>query len=569
MKKVLFSLIFATLASSGWAIDLKPLESIAVQEGGRKKPLLTYARESLQKVTGRASWKKSSEETVPAMEVMMSMLFNQERDWKSDRIVRFTYVPLKKQLDLPEGQILFSISELTAKTNLLGMMEAIMKKRNSQANPEFTKMEDEVQSLFGKMTALSKLVTGEGLRIVPHPTNVTGEWLPVTEAGKYYPAKEKEILDSFRGVVQAYQANDAGALAASASKFKELMRSLSPSVYPTESTLNVELSYNRLHPFRLAWIVYIFAFGAMLMATRAASGFRRALYWPAFVLYATGLSLQIYGFYLRCSIAGRPPVTNMYEVMIWVSFGAALFAFIFELIYRPRYFVLAAAAVSTLGLVLADNLPAVLDPSINPLVPVLVNNYWLTVHVLSITLGYAGFMLALGIGHIVLGYYVFRPKDQLKINELTQFNYRAMQVGLLFLTAGTILGGVWANDSWGRFWGWDPKETWALIAILCYLVVLHGRFSGWMGDFALNAASVVCFQAVIFAAYGVNFVLGKGLHSYGRGAGGEVAVASYVVAELLLVGLAVWRYKLNNRSALPASPAPAQAELAAGVVSHK
>ena len=551
MKKILF-LILSAFAFSTWAaVDLTPLESIAVQEGGRKKPLLTYAQESVQKLLGRATWTKSGTEKLSAMEVLMSMLFNQQEDWDNAQIIRCAYLPFKEKIGLPADERFFSINELRTHTNLLTIVEEA-RKHQMQPNPELTKIESEAQDLMGKILALQELVSGSGLRIIPDPSKTNGKWLPVNEAVNYYPGKEKEILEDFRGIVSAYQANDSSSLASAAEKFKALVRSLSPNVYPPESILKLEVNYNHLHPFRIAWIVYVLAFIVMLMATREAGSMRSKMYWPAYGLYLIGLGLQIYGFVLRCYIAGRPPVTNMYEVMIWVAFGAAFFAFIFETIYRPRYFILAASVVSTLSLVLADNLPAVLDPSIRTLAPVLVNNYWLTVHVLTINLGYAGFMLALGIGHIALGYYIFRPSQAAKISELTQFNYRAMQVGLLFLTAGTILGGVWANDSWGRFWGWDPKETWALISILCYLAVLHGRFSGWLGDFALNVASVLCFQAIIFAAYGVNFVLGKGLHSYGRGVGGEWAVGSYVLAELIAVGFAVWRYKLQTRADIPA-----------------
>jgi hypothetical protein len=107
---------------------------------------------------------------------------------------------------------------------------------------------------------------------------------------------------------------------------------------------------------------------------------------------------------------------------------------------------------------------------------------------------------------------------------------------------------VWANYSWGRFWGWDPKETWALIALLCYITTLHGRLAGWWTEFGLVVASVVCFLAVLMAWYGVNFVLGKGLHSYGFGIGGETYVGTFVVADLLFVAFAIWRYRSSKRA---------------------
>ncbi|WP_406701155.1 cytochrome c biogenesis protein [Singulisphaera sp. Ch08] len=135
-----------------------------------------------------------------------------------------------------------------------------------------------------------------------------------------------------------------------------------------------------------------------------------------------------------------------------------------------------------------------------------------------------------------------------KIKPLSNFIYRTMQVGVLLIAAGTILGGVWADYSWGRFWGWDPKEVWALITLLVYLIPLHGRFAGWVNTFGLVIASVVCFLSVIMAWYGVNFVLGVGLHSYGFVEGGSQGVVLAVVLGVLsITGAAAWRRAIASR----------------------
>ena len=184
-----------------------------------------------------------------------------------------------------------------------------------------------------------------------------------------------------------------------------------------------------------------------------------------------------------------------------------------------------------------------LPENIDPLVPVLRNNYWLTIHVLTITLSYAAFALAMGFGHIVLFRYLRESARQAVEDKQMHFwLYRVLQLGVLLLAAGTILGGVWANYSWGRFWGWDPKETWALITLLCYIVVLHGRLAGWWRDFGLAVGSVVCFLSVVMAWYGVNFVLGTGLHSYGFGIGGESYVMTAVALDFIYVTVAAFRY---------------------------
>jgi ABC-type transport system involved in cytochrome c biogenesis permease subunit len=224
-----------------------------------------------------------------------------------------------------------------------------------------------------------------------------------------------------------------------------------------------------------------------------------------------------------------------------------------------------ATVMSAFGAWVTWMAPSVLDESFSPLQPVLRSNFWLTVHVLTIVSSYAAGMLALGIGLIALGFYIFgtyrdpvvsgvsaghrpaghddggevlltrRPPEV--IAHLAQYAYRAIQVAVLLLAIGTILGGVWADRSWGRFWGWDPKEVWALVSLLIYLAILHGRFAGWFNNFGLIFGTVIGATAIVMSWYGVNFVLPKlapdgmvGLHSYGSGAGGLPQVISFVVA---------------------------------------
>jgi cytochrome c-type biogenesis protein CcsB len=259
-----------------------------------------------------------------------------------------------------------------------------------------------------------------------------------------------------------------------------------------------------------------------------------------------GLAFHASGIVMRCLIAGRPPVTNMYESIIWVSFAVSFFGMIFFARYRTPVYLLAALPVTLVALLLVHKMPIAMPSSIDPLVPVLRDNFWLTIHVLTITLSYAAFALAMGFGHILLWRYARNPSAARADAPMHFWLYRVLQLGVLLLAAGTILGGVWANYSWGRFWGWDPKETWALIALLCYILTLHGRLAGWWTEFGLVVASVVCFLAVLMAWYGVNFVLGKGLHSYGFGIGGETYVATFVILDLLFVGFAIWRYRMSK-----------------------
>jgi cytochrome c-type biogenesis protein CcsB len=503
-------------------LDFTALRYLAVQKDGRKKPLDTVAVETLQKLTGKRQWTDpTSGRVLQPMDVLVSMWL-ETRDWGQTPIILVTYRPLKQQLGLPAEQKLFSYQQL-ATPQLEAILKAAAAKEN--AKQDLTREEREARVVSQRLNTLAESTGVQSLAVAPHPSDLKGAWQPLT------PSDQR-----LQALGAAYVQRDPEAFANASHELRSALAAMSPSVYPQPEALRREVHYNALHAFRKAWMLYALAFVWMLTTWR----WRRA-YWLGMAVFVAGVALHGLAFYLRIMISGRPPVTNMYESVVWVSFGAAFFALLLELIYRQRYYVIGVAPVSVILLALADQFPAVLDPSIGPLVPVLRDNFWLSVHVPTITLSYAAMAVAMGVGHIALGYYIFAPQAKPSIARLENYVYRAMQIGVLLLAAGTILGGIWAHYAWGRFWGWDPKETWALIALLAYLVPLHGRLAGWMGNFALSVASVVCFLAVLMAWYGVNFVLGKGLHSYGFGVGGFVYALGFIGVELAYVGVAAYR----------------------------
>jgi ABC-type transport system involved in cytochrome c biogenesis permease subunit len=206
-----------------------------------------------------------------------------------------------------------------------------------------------------------------------------------------------------------------------------------------------------------------------------------------------------------------------------------------------------------LCLAFAENLP--IDPAINPLVPVLAHTYWLAVHVMTVMLSYSAFALAMVLGHVMIFVAVFQREKDALLGSLSRLLYRTLQVGVLFLAAGVVFGAVWANESWGRYWGWDPKETWSLITFFVYLAIIHARFAGWLGPFGLGASAILGFLAVVMTYYGVNFILAAGMHSYGFSEGGQFYAGLYAVLEIAIVVGARLRYTAASRSA----PAPVAA----------
>ncbi len=466
------------------------------------------------------------------------MWFN-DRDWNQEEFILFSYRPLKEQLGLDPDRKYFSFAQLMQSD--LG--EVIMTTREKQENNIDLDRDDREALTIEDRLALTIATVGDvRLPLVPHPTDIKGTWVGINDAEQYYsPAKVAPIKLDYQQLKQAYRDNpqDLVSLGGIANKLQTDLASLSPEVYPSLATLAREVRFYGLHPFAKAWMLYGLAFVAMLIVTLFESV---QFYWGAIAIFSTGLLIHGYGFIERMQIAGRPPVTNMYESVIWVGFGISAIALLFELIYRAKYYLLAAAPLSIVCLLLADSLPAILDPTIKPLVPVLRDNFWLSVHVPTITLSYASFALAFGLGHILLAQYLFASNNTKRIRSLSKWNYGVLQVGVLLLTTGILLGGIWAHFSWGRFWGWDPKETWALIALMCYVVPLHGRLVGWLKDFGMAVTSVVAFNAVLMAWYGVNFVLGTGLHSYGFGTGGsELFIAVFVGLDLLFVGITAFK----------------------------
>ncbi|NER80164.1 MAG: cytochrome c biogenesis protein CcsA [Leptolyngbya sp. SIO1D8] len=520
---------------------LESLRALAVQLDGRKKPLDTVAQETVAKIHGATTYQQADGAKEDALSTYLAMWFN-TRNWNEEPFVLVSYRPLKEATGLELERKHFTFKALMTNEKLTEIVRQAHQKELSDI--DLSRNEREALTIENRLNLLYQSVGDNSLPIVPHPTEVKGKWAGLNEAQQLYaPETVAPLVAQFAMMQQALLrggSTHVPMIGAFADELKVGLKQLSPAIYPTDGVLNREVHFNHFHPFAKAWWLYAIAFLVMLVSLWVKPW---NLYWSAIGLFTTGIAVQTYGFFLRMQIAGRPPVTNMYESVVWVGFGIAAIALAFELMSRSRYYLLAAAPLSVMCLILADSLPAVLDPSIAPLVPVLRDNFWLSIHVPTIALSYASFALALGIGHVTLGNYLFTPNAHKRIKTLSQLTYRILQVGVLLLTAGIILGGIWAHFSWGRFWGWDPKETWALIALLCYLAPLHGRLVGWIGDFGINVASVVAFNAVLMAWYGVNFVLGTGLHSYGFGTGGsELLIGGVVAADLMFVAITAARH---------------------------
>lgn len=550
MKKFgMFFLLFLSLALPLASAESSRgiLEEIPVQHSGRVKPFQSFAREVAFSVTGQGSW-----QGISSTELVWSWMAS-PKEWISKPMIA---VPKILQAEFPLMVIHGKISaEL-----VLGHQPFVEKVqeagRKREEKEKLSAVEQKRMEIYEKALLLQAITQHSMPGLLPHPEDPRIGWLPIgaiqeesslKDIGQFYPeAKVTAVSASLKKLLELTAAKaDEASLVAAAGDFRRTLAALfeSQGVFIPESDLGAELLYDRLNPFSLAWKFYLLAailfWGLMLFEKNAGamnSLAARIANIASLVSWISGFAVHLTGFVLRCLVAGRPPVTNMYESVIWVSWGVALFSGIFFLIYKARLIGFVSSVVAALALVIAQSFPVVLDPAISPLVPVLRSNMWLTIHVLTITLSYGAFALAWGFGHAVVIHFVKNPVYGEEHRRLLNFLYRTLQIGVILLASGTALGGVWANYSWGRFWGWDPKETWALIALLGYLAVLHGRYAGWLDAFGFAATSVAAFLGIIMAWYGVNYVLAAGLHSYGFGGGGAYYVIGVALADLVLIG---------------------------------
>ncbi len=537
------------------AAEGEALRSLPVQDAGRIKPYDSFARETLELIYGKQSFKREGDgaRKEPAYLIVLSFVLAPE-SWIKIPLFEVTHLDVKTQMGLPADKKHFTGTELFENPQFKNLMQELADKRASKE--KLTPYFQALQRLENQMFTFREMSAGRLLKVVPATDR--DSWLSISElTGKHqelfinlsqaYAKRLGEIATNQvegKSEVAAAKLLDQAVLDFQNSVAESVATNSGHSiVYPGKTA--AEVFYNDVHPFRWAYILYLTAALILLFIWIRGMSSGMTFVWALSIL---GFVIHTVGFAYRIYLAERPPVTNMYETVVWMSWGAVLFAMILEKIYRFKSLLLSGILVGLISMIIADSAPAVLDPSIQPLEAVLRSNYWLIVHVMTITISYSAFALSWGLGNMGLVYYlVDENKYHSEIQKIATGVYRSMQIGVSFLAPGIILGGVWADYSWGRFWGWDPKETWALIALMGYIVVLHARLVNWVQNFGMVISGVVTFSLVIMAWYGVNFVLGAGLHSYGFGAGGVEYVSTFFALQVLFVLYVVLSRKISGR----------------------
>jgi len=528
MKKFALSILMfmSSIAFAGQSAgDL--LGRLPVQDAGRLKPFDTFSREALQLIYGKSSYQGRDPN-----EIVLTWMLIPEH-WLETDFVEIRHSGLKEALKLDKEVKYISPRALFTNERLPLVFQELQNllQAKEKLNPYYSA----VQRLENQLGLFQAIQSGKAIRVVPQKNSDT--WLSVAELDG--PLKDafvnmtKTFVEAVGKTQNAKEIPATPEFTQALNDFKKLASANAPENYANDQRISVEVQFNHFRPFLWAWMAYLVGVLSLIIFMVSGREWASKVSW---VFLPLGFLLHAYGLALRVYLAGRPPVSNMYETVVWVPLGVMFFGFVLGHLQKNRVLLLCSATVAIFCLILTDLSPTVLDGSIQPLEPVLRSTFWLSTHVLIITISYAAFFLAFAIGDLNLFYYLKDEKHFLKqIDQGTKSIYRSIQIGVVLLAGGIILGGIWADYSWGRFWGWDPKETWALIALLGYLALLHGRLVGWVKNFELAAGAVVAFSLVIMSWYGVNFLLGAGLHTYGFGAGGVEYVVGFVILQLSYV----------------------------------
>ncbi|MGA0445029.1 MAG: cytochrome c biogenesis protein CcsA [Flavobacteriaceae bacterium] len=513
--------------------------SLIIQDaGGRMKPANTFSSELLRKVS-----KSDTYNGLNADQVLLSIL-NSPVVWYNVPIIYLKRGndSLRNLISVPKTSkyaALLSFFDQEGNYKLASPLEEAYRAAvPNQFQKDFIELDRRVNLLYSALE-------GKIMRIFPVPNDENNRWVSYPELTENRFQGQDSLyvhnilplyFQSLRLAKQDGNYTQAENLLESVHGFQKKFGS---SVMPSKEKVKAEIRYNKYDIFKrlysgyiyvgtLFFLILIFQIFYNTKGIRAlVIGFRGMLLF-LFVLHTLGLIARWY-------ISGHAPWSDAYESMIYVAWATQFFGLVFG---RKSDLTMASTAFVA-GMILMIAHWNWMDPAIANLVPVL-DSYWLMIHVAVIVGSYGPFALGMIIGAVALLLMILsseanKKRIQLQIKELTVINELALTVGLIMLTIGNFLGGMWANESWGRYWGWDPKETWALISIMVYAFVIHMRLiPGLRSPWLFNLMSILAFASILMTYFGVNFYL-VGLHSYASG--DKIITPSFVYYALVIVAV--------------------------------
>jgi ABC-type transport system involved in cytochrome c biogenesis permease subunit len=567
-------------------VDLTKFGKLPVLVGGRVKPLDTVARNSLLIIHGKQELRLENGRQLSAIEWLADVLFNApvadqypvflvQNDevlglfgWEQSQRKYFSFIefsPFLKQieeqgdqadklegvqrsayqsaiLNLRNGLVLYQrlknsiqlegsqnfAAELkTFAASVPGAAKAV---RQLQSGENFDKAKlNDVAELIQKYGKLSEMAY---ILAVP-PLGPNGDWHSIGDSllhsvgtGEIHP-----IVNEYAMIGDAYRARDRALF----NQHVDLAMNFFAKEQPNATKrASFEFLFNRLQPFSQAMAIYVLAF---LLACASWLGWNRTLNRSAFYLLLLALAIHSFGLFSRMYLQERPPVTNLYSSAIFIGWGAVIVSLILERIFRDGIGAACAGAIGFVTLIIAHHLAGSGD-TLEMLQAVLDTNIWLATHVVAITTGYSAMFLAgmLATIYIVRGVFTRSLKKE-TADSLARMTYGVVCFATLFSFVGTVLGGIWADQSWGRFWGWDPKENGAVLIVLWCAITLHARWGGFIRQRGLMIMAIFGNIVTSFSWFGVN-MLGVGLHSYGFMQKAFPWLLGFMISQLALITVA-------------------------------
>ncbi len=527
--------------------------SIVIQdERGRMKPVNTFSSELLRKLS-----KKDTYEGLNADQVFVSMVEN-PFIWYSVPIIEIERKndSIRKILGVSKKEKRISLIDLVEPDGTY-KLDPYLEKASSTNNP--SKFEKDFLKTHEKFYLLNQALGGGILKVFPVPGDEGNKWVSVPELNEHKftgmdSVYTRQIIQIYRQSLQdARQTGDYSKPDQYVESIKSFQRKFGSDVLPTDKKIKAEIALNKYDIFRTLYGYYGIV-GLLLMIFVIIRIFKDSKIIRGLVHGTIGLVILLFishtaGLIIRWYVSGHAPWSDAYESMIYVAWMTLAIGLAFG--KRSNLTIAATTFVACIILFYAHQNWT--DPAIANLQPVL-DSYWVLIHVSIIVGSYGPFFVGAILGILALLLTILttesnKKRMDLNIKEITIINEMALTIGLVMLTIGNFLGGMWANESWGRYWGWDPKETWALISIMVYAFVIHMRLvPGLRGRWWFNMMSVFAILSVLMTYFGVNFYL-KGLHSYASGDQAVTPVEAYyfVLFWAILGALSYWRNQVHYK----------------------
>ncbi len=534
-------------------------ELVIQDEGGRMKPLHTFSSELLRKLSGSDDYKGLNSD-----QVFLSMLLNPPLWYNIDfiKIAKRENDSIRQVIGVEDGSKFVKATDLFDATGMY-KLKPYLEEATATTNPN--QFQKDFIKVHERFSLLNLALNGGILKIFPLLNDENNKWISAVEyrSGQYQVQDSlyanfmtnglPYYLNTLRSAVATGDYSESNKLLEA---FKQNQKNHGKEVLPTERKVKTEILYNKLDIFNRLF-KYYGAIGFLLFLVLIFQIFKDRELWKASIYFLKGIILILFiwhtaGLVLRWYISGHAPWSDAYESILYVGWATVAMGLAFG--RKSELTIAASAFVASMLLWIAHQ--SWVDPSIANLVPVL-DSYWLMIHVAVIVGSYGPLTVGMILGVVSLLLIILTTKKnkkrmELNLKELTIINELALTVGLVMLTIGNFLGGQWANESWGRYWGWDPKETWALISIMVYAFVIHMRLvPGLKGRWLFNFMSVVAFGAIMMTYFGVNFYL-VGLHSYAQSGSAAITpdyVKYIVLGVFVLGGISLWRYRLHYSKA--------------------